>query len=186
MEKIAEIIDTPHGRLYAPRHWSIQIGAAFGAFLGSLGSAELVAQILGDLSTFAEVVLYISFLGVFFLGYGLWTARLSAIAFEGVGRGILKALVLLILRRRKPQSLEEIFPQKEKLLEMLVRAQRAAWSFLTAGITIAVPAGLAGLLFDSALPAVPRLLVICGGLVAWGDLLGFLGRRSVLPLPEGE
>jgi hypothetical protein len=120
------------------------------------------------------------------MGYGFWVARLNAIAFEGIGRGILKALFLLLIRRKKPPSLEEVIPSKEKLLEMAVRSQKAAWSFLTAAIIVAVPAGLVALAIDSDASAFSRLFLISGGAVAWGCLLGFLGRRGYLPMPEGE
>lgn len=186
MERPAESIDTPHGKLYKPAHWGIQVPLIFGAFLGSLGLAEIICRFLGDLSTAAEIGIYLTFLGVLFAGYGFWTARLSAIAFEGIGRGILKTLFRLLILHKKPERLEDIIPSKEKLLEMAVRAQKAAWSFVSAGIIVAIPAGLVALLIDSDASTFNRLILISGGAIAWGSLLGFLGRRGFLPLPEGE
>jgi len=124
-----EGIDTPHGRLYPPLHEGLQILVLIGAFLGSLVMGWLVGMAPGDLSETAQTLAFVPFLLVLFLGYAAWVARLQALAFDLIGRSILRTLLLLILRRQKPKSIEDVIPSREKLQEMAVRAQRAGEAF---------------------------------------------------------
>ena len=110
----------------------------------------------------------------FFLGYGMWMARLQALAFDAVGRGLLKALFMLLIRRKKPESLEDVMPSKEKMLQMAVRAQKAAWGFLHASFPVAGLSVLIGLFVDATASAAAVSVAIGGGVVLWGACLGYL------------
>ena len=179
-------MDTPYGKLHKPKHRVVQFAFLLLAFFGGPLLGEAIGRALGGLSDTAQIALYLPFVAILFLGYGLWVARLNAIAFEGIGRGILKALFMLIVRRRKPQNIEDVLPSKEKLLRMAVQAQKAGWSFFTVSIPIALVAALLALLFESATPGLMRLLAVGGSCLLWGYLLGFLARRGYLPVLEGE
>lgn len=177
-------VETPYGRLYRPLSDGRQILVLVAAFFGGPALAWAVGQVPGDLSETARTVVYIPFVAVFFLGYGVWVARLNAIAFEGIGRSLLKAFFTLIVLRRKPRSVQDVLPSREKLLEMLVRAQQAGGSFAPASWPVGILFGLAAMLFDSAFGAIPLFLLVAASVIAWGQLLGRLGRRGWLPFME--
>ena len=59
----------------------------------------LEGQILGGVSENAQIGLYLPFAVIGFAGYGRWSARRKAIAFDGPGRGILWALATLVIQR---------------------------------------------------------------------------------------
>ncbi len=177
-------IDTPHGRLYRPLNQWAQIGLLFAVFAGAPAVGWLVGKIPGDLSENARTFIEVPFIAVFFFGYALWIARLNAIAFDAIGKSILKALFLFIVRRRKPKSAEEFIPSREKLLEMAVRAQRAGASFAPVSWPIAVLAGLGATLFDTAWGVGARFALLAVPVIAWGYLLAYLGRRGFLPFME--
>jgi hypothetical protein len=177
-------LDTPYGRLYRPLgHWR-QILVLVAAFAGGLAVGWLVGAIPGDLSDTARSVLYVPYVAIFFLGYAAWIARLNAIAFDTLGRSLLMALFLLIVRRQRPKSVDEVLPSKEKILEMAVRAQKAGASFGPASWPLALLAGFAAMLFDSASGAVGLFLWVALSCLAWGYLLARLGRRGWLPFME--
>ena len=177
-------LETPHGRLYRPRGEWEQIGVLIAVFFGGPAVGWVVGQIPGDLSETARTVLYVPYVAIFFLGYAAWVARLNAIAFDTIGRSLLKALFLLIVRKQVPKSAEDVLPSKEKLLEMAVRAQKAGASFGPASWPVALLAGLAAILFDSATGALALFLLVALTCLAWGHFLARLGRRGWLPFME--
>lgn len=177
-------IVTPHGRLYRPLHEGFQILVLIGAFLGSLVVGWLVGMAPGDLSDTAQTLAFVPFLMVLFFGYAAWVARLNALAFDLIGRSVLKALLLLILRRQKPKSIKELIPSEEKLQDMAVRAQRAGASFGPASWPVALGAGIGAMLFDSTLSALALFALLGCSTLAWGYALAFLGRRGYLPIME--
>lgn len=123
---------------------------------------------------------------IFFLGYAVWVARLSAIVFDTIGRSVLRALFAMIVWKRRPDSDRDVLPSRERLLEMLVRAQKAGLSFAPVGWLVGLGAGLAATLFTSQVSASGRFLFVAATSVAWGHLLARLGRRGWLPFPEEE
>ena len=179
-------LETPYGILYRPLASGLQILVLFAAFIGGPAFAWVIGQVPGDLSQTARDVLFVPMVAIFFLGYGLWIARLNAIAFHGIGLGLLKALFKLIVFRRKPEAVADFIPSRDKLLEMMVRAQKAGSSFAPVGWLVGVIAGLTAMLFDSALHPAKLFLLVGGGCVIWAHLLAWLGRRNWLPFMESE
>jgi hypothetical protein len=177
-------METAAGRLYKPQPWGIQACFFVAAFAGAVATGWSVGALMPDLSESARTFLYLPFVMIFFLGYGLWLARLNALAFQFIGKGILKALFMLIVLRRKPQKLEDVLPSREKILEMLVRGQQAASSFFLIAVPVGIVAGLIALLFDGQASPLTRAALVTGGCIAWGWLLMYLGRRGYLPFPE--
>jgi hypothetical protein len=144
----------------------------------------VVGHLPGDLSEAARTFLYVPYLLVFFCGYSLWVMRLNALVFHGIGWNLLKVFFQWILLKRKPRSVEEVLPSKEQWLEMLVRAQKAGASFGPVGWPIGITAGLMALLFSSAMGPLSRFALVAGSCIAWGHLLGCLGRRGWLPFMQ--
>jgi len=179
-------LETPYGTLYRPLSDGKQLLVALAAFFGSLGMGHVVGLVPGDLSDAAKVVLHLPYILVFFVGYASWVARLSAIAFDGIGRSILKVLWNLIVHRRKPRNAEEVLPAKDKLLEMAVRAQRAGGGFWRVSWSVAVLFALLSLTFESRMPGTSLAFLVLVTVLGWGFLLGRLGGRGWLPFPEEE
>ncbi|NJO34063.1 MAG: hypothetical protein HC869_13905 [Rhodospirillales bacterium] len=121
--------DTPYGRLYRPQRSLVTMLAVVASFIGSILAGVVLADITGVRAAFTNVLMSVPLVIVFFAGYSAWTARLSAIAFDSIGRGILTALFNLIVRRKRPQRAEDVLPTAEKLEQMAVRAQQAAGAF---------------------------------------------------------
>ena len=182
----ADGLETPYGRLYPPQSQGKQILALIAAFLASMSFGGWTASVPGDLSTAATVALHIPYVLVFFLGYGLWVARINAIVFDTLGRSVLKALWQLIVYRKQPDARETILPSREKLVEMYVKAQRGGASFRAIAWPAAALGVFVGFLCESAIPRVQLAALLAASTLAWGYLLGFLGRRGWLPFPEGD
>ena len=181
-----EGLETPYGYLYRPLTDGKQIIVAIGAFVGGPAFGWVIGQVPGDLTETARNVLFVPMVVIFFMGYSLWIARLNAIAFQGIGWGLLKTLFMLIVFRRKPKSIEDVMPSRDKLLEMMVRAQKAGASFAPVGWLVGLVSGLIAMLFDSAMSPGKLFLLVGGGCLIWGYLLAWLGRRSWLPFMESE
>jgi hypothetical protein len=177
-------LETPFGRLYRPLPGGWQIAVLIGAFFGGPALGWIVGRAPGDLSETARTVLHLPYMAVFFLGYSIWVARLNAIAFDCLGRSLLKTLFQLIVHRRRPRSLEEVMPSREKLLEMVVRAQRAGASFAPVGWLVGVAAGLTAALFESSMSSSGLFLMVTASCIGWSHLLARLGRRGWLPFAE--
>ena len=179
-------LETPHGRLYRPQSQSKQILALIASFVASMSLGSWVAAIPGDLSTAAQVAFHIPYVLVFFLGYGLWVARINALVFDAIGRSVLKALWQLIVHRKQPEARETILPSRDKVLEILVKAQKGGASFRGISWAVAPLGAPLGLLCESATPEMQLVVLLMSTVLAWGYLLGFLGRRGWLPFPEGD
>jgi hypothetical protein len=182
----ADGLATPYGHLYRPQSQGKQILALIAAFAVSMSFGGWTAAVPGDLSTAATVALHIPYVLVFFLGYGLWVARINAIVFDTIGRSVLKVLWHLIVHRKQPDAKETILPSREKLLEMLVKAQKGGASFRAIAWPAAALGVFLGLLCESAMPRMQLAALLAASTLAWGYLLGFLGRRGWLPFPEGD
>ncbi len=176
--------ETSFGVLYQPKSVGVQIMVLFGAFVYIPGAIWLVSRLLGGLSESAQAFIFIPLFLILLLGYGLWLTRLQAIAFAMIGKALLRAIFQLVIRRKKPDNPEDLFPTVEKFEQMAVRAQQAASSFFTMSIPVAVVAGLTSILFESASGVWSRVCVVSGTCLLWGFILTYLGKRGYLPLPE--
>src|SRR5262245_37730496 len=84
--------ETPFGRLYAPESFPVERPFLIGAFAGGPVVAWLIAKLLGGVSQYGQMFLYVMYGAIFFLGYALWASRLAALAFRTFGKGLLRAL----------------------------------------------------------------------------------------------
>jgi len=167
--------ETPFGRLYTPKSFPVQIPFLVGAFAGGPVAAWLVSKLLGGVSQNAQLFLYAAYGSIFFFGYALWASRLAALAFNTFGKNLLRLLFRWIVKKKNPAGIEDLLPTRERLEELVVRAQRAASSFLVVSIVIGF---IGGIWIES--------LLVATGCVLWGWLLMCLGRRGYLPLPEAS
>ena len=179
-------LETPYGYLYRPLSNGKQIVLLIAAFLGGPAFGWVIGQVPGDLSQTAKDASFVPMMAIFFIGYGTWIARLKLIAFQGIGWNLCKVLFNLLVFHRKPKSIEDVIPPRDKLLEMLVRAQKAGASFAPAGWLVGLVSGLAATLFHSALHPLKMFVLVGGGCVIWGYLLAWLGRHGWLPFMESN
>ena len=179
---VSGLRDTPHGALYEPRPFALQIVLLFVAFAGSPGIGWLSTLFLENISQSKQLLFEVPPILVFLFGYALWSARLAAIAFDMIGRAVFRALFQIIVNRRKPDRIEDILPNREKLELMAVRAQKAGRSFAIVGVLVGLLAGAVAFLLFGIAGALTASLTC----VVWGYVLGTLGRRGYLPLPEPE
>lgn len=178
--------DTPYGKLYEPKRTLVQFAVFCGAFFGGPFFAVLIGEFLGALSDTAQTALYIPFVAIFFLGYGLWVSRLNMLGFNLIGRGLLKALFSLLILRRKPTSLQDVMPSPEKFVEAAVKAQKAGWSFFLMSVPVACVAMVGAVIMDAQMGAAGRVAVVGSACLLWGYVLGWLARRAYLPFMDGE
>lgn len=179
-------LDTSFGRLYRPQSQGRQILVLIAAFITTMSLGGWIAALPGDLSTAARVAFHIPYILVFFFGYSLWVARINAIVFDVIGRSILKAFWQLIVHRRQPDAKTAVLPSRERVIEMLVRCQKSGASFRSIGWIVAPLSLPLGLLAESSMRGMPLVALLSITVLAWGWLLGFLGRRGWLPFPESE
>jgi hypothetical protein len=177
-----EVRSTPYGPLYAPKTFGIQVIVLVAAFFGGPAIGWVMSLPLDSITPGQQLFFYAPPTLVFFLGYALWAARLATIAFNVIGKTILVALFNILIRRKKPERIEDILPSRDKLEQMVVRAQKAGWSFFTVGAFIGVGAGiLYALVF-----ALSGSITLTLSTLLWGYVLGRLARRGYLPLPESD
>jgi hypothetical protein len=177
---------TPFGVLYRPRSFGVQIPVLFGAFVGGPAAGWALAQLLGGVSESGRVFLYVSTASIFFFGYALWAARLAALAFNVFGKHVLRALFLMIVRRQKPETTDKLLPTREKLEELVVRAQKASSSFFVVSIPVGLISGVLARLLETDSEKWVQSFVVATGCLSWGWVLSILGRRGYLPLPEAD
>lgn len=132
------------------------------------------------------MLLLVPFVAIAFLGYVVWTARLQALAFSVLGKGLARALWRLVVRRRKPENIDDILPAREELERTAVRGQAAASSFCLVSFPVALVCGAGAALLDSPIGLATRIAVLVAACLVWGAVLSFLGRRGYLPILEGE
>jgi hypothetical protein len=176
--------ETPHGLLYAPAKQGRQLLNFVGAFIASILVGFIPRLAFGELSDAARTLLHVPFVLVFAFGYAGWAARLQALGVELLGRSLFKVLLQLILFRRKPRSLADVIPDRDKFLQLAVRGQKAASSFFIASFPVALLSAFAVLFIKTELGWFLRIPVIVVLVVLWGWWLMRLGRRGHLPFPE--
>jgi hypothetical protein len=88
----------------------------------------------------------------------------------------------VLIRRKKPERMQDVLPGVEKLEIMAVRAQRAGSSFLLAAIPTATVFGVAAALRT----ALYQSVLLTSACMAWGYSLSWLARHGYLPIPETE
>jgi hypothetical protein len=180
-ESAQNVVSTPRGPLYASkRHW-LHGGVLLGAFASGPALGWIVGRLLEGVSKSARTGLYLPFPVILLAGYALWSARLKAIAFDGLGRGILIALFRLAVQHKR---LEDILPGKERLAARAVKAQKAASSFFRVSVPVALVAGLAAVIMDADAGVTHRAVVVGGACIGYGWTLAWLGRRGYLPIME--
>jgi len=179
-----EGMETPNGYFYYPPAQGIQVLFLIGAFFSAIFLGWLISNIAGIQSEFASGVIYFVFLLVFFLGYGSWVGLVSALAFSRIKWPLIKIIAKIFLRKEKPSSINDFLPEREKLIEMIVRVQKYSRTFLFTGWILGILGGLTSLFMRSSMNPLLFFTFVFVSSVIYGHLLFHFGRRGYLPIPE--
>jgi len=183
-DDLSSRIETPAGTIFQPQSSGKQFVFLFAVFVGGPGLGWVIAEVLGGVSREGQIALCIPYVTILFLGYGLWAARLKAIAFRNLGFGLFRALLTVLIRRKKPENLEAFLPTKESLEKMAVQAQQAASSFVVVSVPVSGVSALLALGITSEASAYGQLGWVGGSCLFWGWLLSRFARRGYLPILE--
>lgn len=179
-----EGIETPNGYLYYPPTQGKQIIFVIAAFMTAIFLGWFISSVAGIVSDLALGFICFVFLLIFFLGYGLWVSFVSALAFSSIKWPIIKVILKLFFKKEKPKSINEFLPDREKLIELLVRVQKHTRWFLIICWPIGFLGGVATLFMSSSLNSLLLFMLVFISSVIYGHTLSYFGRRGYLPLPE--
>lgn len=179
-----EGIETPLGYLYNPPGLAKQIISLIVSFFASIFLGWAVSSIPGDLSDFTKAIFYIPYLLVFFFGYSAWIAWLNIIVFDTIKWSLIKTILGYFLHEKKPDSIQEILPTNEKMVELMVRAQKATKTFFILSLPIGIAGGIAAMFLKTTASTIFLSFTVVVSAMAYGYTLSYFGRRGYLPFPE--
>jgi len=179
-----EGIDTAYGHLYPLPKLSMQILFVVVSFLTAILLGLTISIIPGDLSELAKGVIYFIYLLVFILGYSSWVSLLGMLAFSSIKIPMMKMIFRYFVHKEKPVSVEEILPSREKMTELLVRAQKSARIFFILSWPIGIVGGIVSLFMNTSINSLIFFVIILITAVIFGYVLFYFGRRGYLPFPE--
>lgn len=177
-------IETPGGFLYNPPELSRQIMTLLAFVFIAVFLGWVLSSVPGDLSDFARSVFYIPFILVFFFGYSAWLGWLNVIVFDTIKWSMIKTLFAFFVNRKKPESVQELLPSNEKIIELMVRAQKATKTFYILSWPIGIVGGIAVTFLKTSANTLPLSAVMAISTVFYGYALSYFGRRGYLPFPE--
>ncbi|MFO7448131.1 MAG: hypothetical protein R6W90_17360 [Ignavibacteriaceae bacterium] len=179
-----EGMDTPGGYLYYPPKQSKQILFLVASFFTAIFLGWMISSIPGDLSDLASGVIYFVYLMVLILGYSVWVSWISALLFDTIKLPLIKIIFGFIFRRKKPDSIEELLPTREKAVELMVRAQKAAKIYFILSWPIGILGGFFTMFMDTSTSASFLFIIVLSSAVLFGYVLYYFGRRGYFPFPE--
>jgi hypothetical protein len=179
-----EGIETTYGHLYPLPKLSMQILFVVASFLTAILLGLTISIIPGDLSEMAKGVIYFIYLLVFILGYSSWVGLLGVLAFSSIKMPMMKMIFRYFVHKEKPASVEEILPSREKMTELLVRAQKSARIFFILSWPIGIVGGIVSLFMNTSINSTIFFVIILITAVIFGYVLFYFGRRGYLPFPE--
>lgn len=180
----AEGIDTPSGHLYSPPKQGTQVLSVLAAFFTAIALGWVISSIPGDVSEFGSGVIYFIYLMVFIFGYSAWISWMNVIVFDSIKWPILKTIFRLLIQKEKPKSVQDFLPPKEKLIEILVRAQKAAKIFYRLSWLIGVFGGIVSMFLSNSTSSILMFVLISSTSVCYGYALFYFGRRGYFPFPS--
>lgn len=177
-------LETPKGYLYYPPELSKQIISLVTFLFIAVFMGWVLSSLAGNISGFAAAVFYIPFILVFFFGYSAWLAWLNAIILDTFKWPMIKTLFAFFVNRKKPGSVRDILPSNEKMIEMMVRAQKATKTFFILSFPIGIAGGIAVTFLKTSASTLLLSLALAISTIFYGYVLSYFGRRGYLPFPE--
>lgn len=177
-------IETPKGYLYNPPELGKQIISLIAFLFIAVFLGWVLSGIPGDLSDFARTVFYIPFILVFFFGYSAWIGWLNVIIFDTIKWSLIKTLFVFFVNKKKPESVQELLPSNEKIIELMVRAQKATKTFFILSWPIGIVGGITVTFLKTSANMLLLSLAVTVSTIFYGYIISYFGRRGYLPFPE--
>jgi len=179
-----EGIETPLGYLYNPPGLGKQIISLVVSFFTAIFLGWVAGSIPGDISDFTKAIFYIPYILVFFFGYSAWIGWLNIIVFDTIRWSLIKTIFGYFLHKKKPSLIQEILPADEKVVEIMVRAQKATKTFFILSWPIGITGGIAVMFLKTTTSTAFLSLIVSVSTIAYGYTLSYFGRRGYLPFPD--
>lgn len=179
-----EGVDTPNGYLYYPPKQGRQVLFVIASFFSAIILGLIISSIPGDLPDLAAGLIYFIFILIFILGYGAWVSLVGALLFNSIKLPIIKIIYRFFVHREKPGSITDFLPTKEKAVELMVHAQKAARTFFILSWPIGIAGGLTIMFMKTSVNSIFLFLLVTISAVTFGYVLSYFGRRGYLPFPE--
>ena len=177
-------LETELGHLYPLQKPGVQILVVAAAFVMSILIGLIISSIAGPLSGLSKGVIYFTFMFVLMLGYSAWVSILGALVFKTIKAPVFKMLFRFFIYKEKPPSLEDVLPSREKLMELIVKAQKSARIFFVVSWPIGIVGGILSLFMTKAINPVLYFVIILLSSISFGYVLFYFGRRGYFPFPE--
>jgi hypothetical protein len=176
-------LETPLGNLYDMPSTGKQIFTLVASFFIAILLGFILSSIPGDLSELATGIIYFIFILIFFIGYSVWMGWLKLMLLNTFKKTILKGLSSIVTKKEFDLANELSLPD-EKLIELMVRSQKATWIFALMGWLFGIPGGIVVLFFDTQFNKIILCALVLIFAAAFGHLLYYFGRRGYFPFPE--
>lgn len=177
-------LETPAGYLYNPPGTGKQIISLIAFLFIAVFMGWVLGSLAGNISGLAAAGFYIPFILVFFFGYSAWLAWLNTIVLDTFKWPMIKTLFAFFVHRKKPDSVRDILPSNEKMIEMMVRAQKATRTFFILSFPIGIAGGIAVMFIKTSANSLLLSVALALSTVFYGYVLSYFGRRGYLPFPE--
>ena len=179
-----EGMKTPHGYLYNPPTQGKQVIFLAASFFTAIFLGYVISSIPGDLSQLAQGVIFFIYILIFFIGYSVWASMVAAMLFTSIKLPLMKIIFGFLRFRRKPGSLKELLPSREKVMEIMVRSQKASIIFFIVSWVIGIAGGLLTAFFSTEMNGAILFVLVALSSVVFGYGLYYFGRRGWMPFPE--
>ena len=177
-------LETPAGYLYNPPEPGKQVISLITFLFIAVFMGWLQSSIPGDISGFTAAVFYIPYILVFFFGYSAWLGWLNVIIFDSFKWPMIKTLFAFFVKKKKLESVRDILPSNEKMIEMMFRAQKAAKIFFILSFPISIAGGIAVMFIKTSSSTLLLSISVTVSTVFYGYVISYFGRRGYLPFPE--
>ena len=97
---------------------------------------------------------------------------------------MIKTIFGFFVHRKKPDSIQEILPTNQKLVELMVRAQKATKTFFIISWPIGIAGGIAVIFLKTLTSKFLLSILVTAGVIFYGYTISHFGRRGYLPFPE--
>lgn len=176
-------METSFGKLYVIPSTGKQILTLVASFFIAILLGFLVSSIPGDLSEFATGIIYFIFILIFFVGYSVWIGWLKLILLSTFKKTLVKGLSSIVTKKEFDLAKELSLPD-EKLIELMVRSQKATWVFTLIGWLFGILGGIFVLFFETQISKIILFFIVFVYAAVFGHLLHYFGRRGYFPFPE--
>ena len=184
LEIPSEGIETPSGFLYHPPRLSKQIFFLIISFFTAIFLGWIISSIPGDLSEFGKGIIYFIYFLILMIGYSVWAGILSALIFKSIKIPLIKLVFNYFIRKEKSVPLSRILPEREKVIGLMVRAQKTTKVFFIFSWIIGIPGGIAAAFFTSSMSSILIFILVLASSIAYGYFLFYFGRRGYIPFPD--